>query len=246
MKLRRHAKWAYVLLAVLFAATFAAVGVGSGSNGLSELFSGVFGGGSNGTSIAGAQAEIKSHPAKGYRDLARAYETKGQTANAISALQSYVALKSKDGSAWTELGGLQLAAGSKFAARYQRAQQAAQLANPGQAFQPAGPLGQAIGTTPIDQLSSQKSSALLTRYSQQATAQYGAALQSYQKAAELRPKDALAQYNVAQAANAVGQYQIELQALKRYLKLQPNSPNRSRIEQLIKQLTPATAKKTKK
>lgn len=237
MKLRRHAKWAYVVLAVLFAATFALVGVGSGTNsGLSGLFTGLFGGSSSGKSVAAAQAEIRKHEPKGYLDLARAYEGKGQTASAISALQAYVGARPKDGAAWTELGGLQLNEGSKFASRYQQAQQAAQQANPGQAFLPSGTLGQALGTNPIDQLSTQRSSTLLTQYSQETSTEYGAALQSFQKAATLRPHDPQAQYNVAQAAQTVGQYQVELGALKRYLRLDPTSPQRSQIQSLIKQL----------
>lgn len=246
MKLRRHAKWAYVVLAILFAATFAFVGVGSGSNGLSGLFNGIFGGSSSGTSVAAAQAEIAKHPAKGYLDLARAYEGKGETVSAIAALQSYTGLKPKNGLAWTELGNQQLSLGSKYSSRYQRAHQSQQQANPGQSLLPAGTLGQILGTNPIQQLTSQKSSALLTQYSQQATSQYGAALQSYQKAAKLRPKDPQAQYNVAQAAQAVGQYQIEVAALKKYLVLYPSSPQKSQIKSLIKSLTPAAKPAVKK
>ena len=53
-RLRRKAKWVYVLLAVLFAVTFAFLGVGSGSGGLDQLFSGLnfFGGGGNSVSKA--------------------------------------------------------------------------------------------------------------------------------------------------------------------------------------------------
>jgi tetratricopeptide (TPR) repeat protein len=244
MKLRRHAKWAYVVLAILFAATFAAVGVGSGSNGLSQLFSGIFGS-SSGTSISSAQAEIKKNPAKGYRDLALAYEGKGETASAISALQAFTGLKPKNASAWTELGSEQMNEGSKLYTRYQNATSAEQLANPGQSFLPAGTLGQALGTDPITQLSTQKSSALATQYSQQASTEFGSALQSYDKAAKLRPHDPQAQINIAQSAQAVGQYQVELAALTKYLKLAPNSPNRTQVESIIKQLTPAK-KKTKK
>lgn len=236
MRLRRHAKWAYVVLAILFAATFAFVGVGSGTNGLEGLFSGVFGGSSGGKSISSAQAEIKRHEAKGYLDLAHAYEGKGQNASAIAALQAYVGLRPKAAAAWTELGGLQLSEGSKFSARYQAAQQSAQQASPGQSFAPAGALGQALGSSPIQQLSTQRSSTLLTQYSQEASTEYAGALQSFRKAATLHPHDPQAQYNVAEAAQAVGQYAVELHALEGYLKLYPSSPQRSQIEPLIKQL----------
>src|SRR5690348_18474502 len=70
MRLRRRAKWVYVLLAVLFAVTFAFLGVGSGSgSGLDQLFSGlgIFGGGGN--DVAKAQKIIKKNPnaPEGYR-----------------------------------------------------------------------------------------------------------------------------------------------------------------------------------
>ena len=78
MKLRRRAKFVYVLLAVLFAITFAFLGVGSGSSGLDQLFSNlnIFGGG-GGNSVSKAQKHIKEHPnaAPGYRELATAYES---------------------------------------------------------------------------------------------------------------------------------------------------------------------------
>jgi len=239
MKLRRHAKWAYVLLAVLFAATFAAVGVGSGSNGLSQLFSGLFSGSSSGTSIASAQAEVKKNPAKGYLELAHAYEGKGRTADAVSALQSYVGVRPKSSAEWTELGQEQLALASKFYTRYTNAQQAEQLANPGQALLPAGKLGQAIGTNPITQLATQKSSAKMTQYSEQATTEYDAALQSYQKAAKLEPKDPQAQFDVAQAALPVGNYPVALKALQRYLVLDPSTPDKGQIQKQIKELKAA-------
>ena len=87
MRLRRKAKPAYLVLAVLFAITFALLGVGSGTNGgLDQLFSGmnIFSGGGN--PVSKAQKEIKAHPnsAKGYRDLATAYEGKGDTVNAVT------------------------------------------------------------------------------------------------------------------------------------------------------------------
>src|SRR5579864_1944787 len=92
IRLRRKAKFVYVLLAVLFAITFAFLGVGSGNNGgLDQLFSGLNIFSSSGSSVSKAQKEVKDHPneAKGYRDLATAYEAKNDNANAISALQQY-------------------------------------------------------------------------------------------------------------------------------------------------------------
>ena len=97
-RMRRRAKPIYFILAVLFALTFAFLGVGSGGNsGLDQLFNGlnIFGGG--GTSVSKAQKEVQKHPTdpKGFRDLATAYEAKGDTASAISALQQYMTPRSR-------------------------------------------------------------------------------------------------------------------------------------------------------
>src|SRR4051812_29146967 len=121
-RLRRRAKPAYLILAVLFAVTFAFLGVGSGSNsGLDQLFSGlnIFGGGGN--SVSSALKDVQKHPTdpKGYRDLATAYEAKGDTGNAVSALQQYTSLKPKDAAVWSELGGLQMTQAQDYVTQYQ-------------------------------------------------------------------------------------------------------------------------------
>src|SRR5437764_13904723 len=79
MRLRRQAKLMYVLLAVLFALTFAFLGVGSGSGGgLDQLFQGLNIFHRGGASVSKAQKEVSKHPndPKGFRDLANAYEGK--------------------------------------------------------------------------------------------------------------------------------------------------------------------------
>jgi tetratricopeptide (TPR) repeat protein len=244
-RLRRQAKFMYVLLAVLFAATFAFLGVGSGSSGLSDLFSGLslFGGGNS--SISKAQKEISTNPAKGYRDLATAYEQRGDTVQAITALQSYTAIRKKDANAWAELGGLQLSQAQTFATQYQAAAASQAAAAPSQPFLPTGTFGTAIGTNPIEQAAAQAASGVTSSFYQSAVAAYQSALTSYKTVAKLRPNDANAQFQVATAAQDAGDYPTAVAALKRYLKLNPQTTQRSQIEQLIKQLSPAPAKPAK-
>jgi tetratricopeptide (TPR) repeat protein len=248
-RMRRHAKWAYVALAVLFAVTFAGLGIGSGSSGLDQLFSGlnVFGGG-GGSSVSKAEKEIKDHPgqAKGYRDLASAYEQKGDTNSAIAALESYTMIKKKDANVWAELGGLQLAQAQDYATQYQNAAAAQVAAAPSQPFLPTGTLATAIGTNPIEQAVAQRAGSSTTTLYQQATGAYSQALQSYQTVARLRPHDANAQFQVATAAQSAGQYAVAVAALKKYLKLNPETTQRAQIENLIKQLSPAPPKPANK
>jgi tetratricopeptide (TPR) repeat protein len=237
MRLRRGQKWLYALLAIVFAATFAGVGVGSGSGGLSQLYSGLFGSGGN--PVAKAQGEIRKDPAKGYRDLATAYETKGENTQAIAALQSYLALKRKDATGWEELGGLQLSQAQTFATEYQQAQQATQLADPSQPFQAVGTLGQAIGSNPLYSNASQQATTQETQLYEQATGALDDAVTSYQTATKLQPGSAPAWQELATAAEDAGNTTLALRAWKNYLKHYPNSPQRHAIEQHIKQLEKA-------
>jgi hypothetical protein len=244
VRLRRGQKWLYALLALVFAVTFAGVGIGSGGAGLQQLWTGIFGG-SGGSSISKAQDEIKTDPAKGYRDLATAYESKSQNGLAIHALQNYLAIKKNDANKWAELGALQSSQAQQYATQYSAAQQASQLANPSAPFTPGGPLAQAVGTNAAYSTATQQLTTRVSQLLQQAEAAVQGAVTSYQHATKIRPKDATLQEQLATAAVNAGNAKVAIGAWQKYLKLSPNSPLRSQIEAQIKQLrkalTPASS-----
>ena len=162
VRLRRHQRWVYAVLAVVFGLSFVLVGVGSGNGGgLSQLYTGLFGGG-GGTSVSKAQDEVKQNPAKGYRALATAYETNGDNVQAMAALKNYLRVKKSDDAAWAELGGIALSQGSQYATQYQNAQQSAQAADPSAPFQPGGTLGTAVGPNTAYQQAAQQASSRAT------------------------------------------------------------------------------------
>ena len=247
VRLRRRQKWIYAFLAVIFALTFAGVGVGSGNGGgLDQLYSGLFGGG--GSSVSKAQDEIKKHPAKGYRDLATAYETKGDNAGAVTALQSYLALKKKDADVWAELGSLELTQAQTAGTQYQAAQQASQLADPSAAFLPGGTLAQAVGTNAAYQNAAQQASAQTSALYTQFTASLSGAVKDYQQVTKIRPHSSTAFEELATVATNAGSAQVALDAWKQVLKLDPHTAQRKQIEQQIKQLEkslPASQSKPK-
>jgi tetratricopeptide (TPR) repeat protein len=241
MRLRRKAKLAYLVLAVLFAVTFAFLGVGSGTNGgLDQLFSGLNIFSSGGNPVSKAQKEIKDHPnsAKGFRDLATAYEGKGDSVNAISALQQYTTQKPKDAAAWSELGGLQLGQAQSYRTAFEAASQARQLAAPSATFLPTGQLGEGIGTNPVEQAAASQVDASVQDLQQRTQLAYTNSVASYQRAATLRPNDSNAWFQLGQTAQTSGDTATALTAYKRYLKLSPNSTFATQIRQLIKQLSP--------
>jgi tetratricopeptide (TPR) repeat protein len=241
VRLRRGQKWLYALLALVFAVGFAGVGVGSGAGGLQDLYTGLFGGG-GGSSVSKAQKEIKTDPAKGYRDLAAAYESKSDYTQAASALQSYVRIRPKDATGWADLAALEQTQAQNYAAQYQAAQQAAQLADPSTPFQPGGALAGAVGTNAAYQTSSQQATALASQLYQQATAAVTASVTDYQHATKIHPRDATLQEELAVAAENAGNLKVALSALQKFVKLSPTPSVRSQAEAQIKQLRKAIAK----
>jgi tetratricopeptide (TPR) repeat protein len=237
-RLRTHAKWVYVLLAVLFAVTFAFLGVGSGSSGLDQLFSGLnfFGGG--GPSVSKAQKYIRDHPneAKGFRDLATAYESKGDTPNAISALQQLTLKRPKDVKAWSELAGLQQSQAQAYLQDYQNAYQLQQLASPSAAFLPTGKLATAIGTNKIEEAQSSTAQAAVADSYQKVQGAYNGAIQSWTELTKLQPKNSNVWFSLGGAAQTAGDYATAIKAYTQYLKLNPEGTSAAQIKALIKQL----------
>jgi tetratricopeptide (TPR) repeat protein len=242
MRLRKQAKWVYVLLAVLFALTFAFVGVGSGSSGLDQLFSNInIFGGSSGPSVSKAQKYIQEHPndGKGYRDLATAYEGKADTAAAISALQQYTAIKRKDAKAWSELAGLQSTQAQNYLTDYQNAYYAQQLAAPSASFLPTGKLGTALGSNPIESAQTQTIQSQVNDLQQRVQLAYNSAMSSWQQVTTLQPRNSGAWLQLAQAAQTAGTTATAIAAYKKFLELDPTSSNAEQIRQILKQLAPS-------
>jgi cytochrome c-type biogenesis protein CcmH/NrfG len=233
MRLRRQAKPMYVILAVLFALTFAFLGVGSGSGGgLDQLFQGLNPFHHSGTSVSKAQQEVKAHPSnpKGFRDLATAYTT----------------LRPKDISAWNELAGQQQAQAADYLTAYRNAYQIRQDAAPSQLLQPTGKLGTAFGTNPLEQAAAQRADTAVNDLSQKVQLGYANVQSTYDRVTKLAPKDPSAWLSLAEAAQTAGDNPTAVKGYKRYLKLSPGTAVASQINQLIKQLSPAPAPKKPK
>src|SRR2546429_4384244 len=92
-RLRRHTKWMFVLLALVFAVGFVAFGVGSGSTGvggIGDIFNSVLGGSTSGTDsrIKSDQKKLAANPGDVQTaiDLSTLYQQKQQTAQALATL----------------------------------------------------------------------------------------------------------------------------------------------------------------
>ena len=241
MRLRRSTKPMFIFLAVVFALSFVLLGVGSGSSGIGDLLRGnfhLFGGGSSATSVSGAQDRIKKNPrdAAAYRDLARAYEVKGDTAKAIDTLNTYTRLRPKDTAALTELAATYLSQAD--AARKQAVAAQAAFAN-SSLFTPyptTGKLGTALGQNPITDASTTPArTAFTTAYGKMQSA-YAAAVGVYKRVAAKTPNDPTVQLQLASTAEAAGDSKTAIAAYKRFLKLAPDDPSAASVKQRIKLL----------
>ena len=251
--MRRKAKFVYFFLAILFAVTFAFLGVGSGSSGLSDLFTNINIFHHSGTSVSSAQKEIAKNPAAaaGYRKLATAYEGKGDTASAITALQQYIAIQKKDGKALSELAGLQLSQAGDFQNQYGDAYTASSW--PRRAQRSCRPGSSARRSGRIRSSSpSRRSPAGRENIGQRMSLDYADAVATYQQLAKLQPGNSNAQFQLGNTAQTAAQITgsptfnaTAIAAYKAYLKLSPDASTAAQVRQLIKALEPAPAKHKK-
>lgn len=252
-----HAKWAFVLLALVFALGFVFFGVGSGSTGISDALQNAFNfGGSGGTSISKLESKVAKQPksAQAWRDLATAYEQKQRTQDAVNALERYTALRPKDQGALAELAAQYGTLATNYANDYTNAQaQAAVVASPSSAFAPPSttPLGKAFNTAGALQdpiaaaVATLASTAQTTAYTNYQQAQQNAE-NTYRKLAALSPNDATTQIQLGQAAQAAGDSATAIAAFERFLKLAPSDPLAPRVKQALKSLKAQAAPTTSK
>ena len=246
-RLRNHAKWAYVGLAVAFVLGFVLLGVGSGSSGASDVLGSMFNFGSGGgTSVSSLQKKVEKEPknAKAWRDLATALEQKQRTQDAVNALERYTALRPKDQNALSELASQYGTLANNYATDYSNAQaEAQQHASPAAVFAPDSttPFGKAFAdpTALKDPIAAavqgEASGKQSTAYSNFQSAQRSAE-GAYQKLAKLNPSDATVQIQLGQAAQSAGDTTVAIAAYNAFLKLAPTDPLAPQVKQALKTL----------
>ena len=245
-RLRRHAKWMFVFLALVFAVGFVAFGIGSDQGtGIGDILRDSGGSSSGNLSVGDARENLKENPtsAKAKRDLATALQEDGQTDEAITVLTEYVQQQPKDEDAIRELAGLHLGRANALAREAQLAQLRASYLTFGSTF--SAPLdlgnGATIGPDPIEQAISTQASQEVSEAYAKAQASYQKAEEAYEKLVALTPRDPNVQLELAQAAQQSGNVQKAITAYERFIELAPDDPNAEIIKQQIAQLKASQA-----
>jgi cytochrome c-type biogenesis protein CcmH/NrfG len=247
-KLRNHAKWVFVLLAMLFAGGFVLFGVGSGSNGIGNVLQDWLniGQATSGPSISKLEKQTAKEPrnVKAWRDLATAYETDQRTDDAVRALERLTALTPKDTNGLQELAGQYQRQLQNLSGEASAAQAGAPAVDPS-TFQPPAttPLGKAF----VDPTALQDP--LTNALTSQVTAKIGELqikaqsiqqrlLATDKRVAALDPTNPTAQFQLAQVADGTGDRATAIAAYRRFLKLSPDDPLAAQVRQRLKQLSP--------
>jgi tetratricopeptide (TPR) repeat protein len=238
-RLRRHTKWMFVFLALVFGVGFVIFGIGATGTGIGDVLRDS-GGTSGAPSISSARERTEENPqdADAWRDLSTAYQTEGDTAQAVVALSRYVALRPKDGDGLRELAGLYLTRGREQAQAAQLAQYRASFASGSTDVIPglSAPGGQPVATDPIASAIQQQAGAEVQRLAGEAQEAYTNAVATYRRLAAVEPNDPSIQLELAQAAEQGGDRQAAISAYEKFLRLAPEDANAPIVRQQLKQL----------
>jgi tetratricopeptide (TPR) repeat protein len=241
-RLRKQAKWVFVLLALTFGLTFVLFGVGSSVGaGLSDIFQGIRGDGSGQPSVKKAEKQTTEQPKspQAWRDLATAYETESNLTGAISAWVVYTGLRPKDPEGWTQLA----TDYSQQLINQQREAQVAQLEaqtaqNTSFGPPPTSPLGRAYTNVP-DPIGQAISGSAGQRYNDALTAMQQTAakrMDAYAQVAKLQPSEPAAQLQLADAANDARNVPVAVGAYAKFIELAPDDNQVPYAKQQIKAL----------
>jgi tetratricopeptide (TPR) repeat protein len=237
-RLRRQAKWVFLLLAVIFAGGFVFFGVGSGSTGLGDLLRGnfnIFGsnsGSTNSSAVKSALKKTQAHPKdpNAWNDLASAYQTDGKLTEANAALEHVLKLKPNDIGALQRVAGFYETKAQNKETEAQNLQAQAPLSLAGVlGVSSASPIGQALSNDPTSQQLTQKAQAAFT----EANTAIQKDTDLYKRIAKLQPNDVNTQFHYAQLADITGDTAAALKAYKQVVKLAPTDPSAQQARQRI-------------
>jgi tetratricopeptide (TPR) repeat protein len=245
-RLRRQAKWMFVLLAVVFGLGYVIFNVGGTipGTGLGDVLQGL-GQSSAGPSIGDAENKIEDEPnnPEGYRDLANALQREQRTNEAVAPLTRYLQFRPKDRAALSQLAGIYLTQAQQAQDRAQRAQFQLQQVTGGDFFVPgqSSQFGQTFGTGQISQLEANRLNQQVSEGYTSAQEAYKNATRTYKGLISATPDREEANQpsiflQLGFAAQSAGEYKDALAAYRRFLVVAPDSSNAAGVRAQIKQL----------
>ena len=237
-KLRRRAKWVFLVLALAFGIGFVAFGVGTGVGGTSigDVLRDIIGQRSASGSLEDAQKKAQENPRDPDAQIAyaNALQARGQTQEAIAALEAYTSLQPKDTDALRQLANLWGALATK-AQDDQRvaAAQAAEVNASSSLANPNTPFLQDVEQNKIAQTLAEQANARATAAGQRAQQAFAREEKVFEQLTLLVPDDPSIFLSLGFAAQQANDVKSAVAAYEQFLKLAPNDPTAAQVKQQL-------------
>jgi tetratricopeptide (TPR) repeat protein len=248
-RLRRRAKWVFILLAVSFGIGFVAFGVGTGVPGTSigDVFQDFLGRRSSesGSSVEAERERAQKNPrnAQAQFDLATALQSAGRTREAITVLERYSKLRPGDAEALQQIAVLWGTLAAKARQESDQWSRIGQEVSIGRIFAPPDESAfvQALSQNQVfdgvAQLANERSADANNRALE---ASRGEAA-TWEKLSHLRADDASVFLQLGQAAIQAQDTSTAIRAWQRFLELAPDDPSAPLVRQQLKVLEAQTS-----
>jgi tetratricopeptide (TPR) repeat protein len=237
-KLRRRAKWVFLLLAIAFGIGFVAFGVGTGVGGTSigDVLRDFLGRQDTGGSIEGARKDALAHPKDADVQLAyaNALQARGRTQEAIAALEAYTALKPKDTDALRQLANLWGSVANEARQEQQVATaQATEASAASSIAVPDSDFLREVEQNKIAQTLAQQANARASAAASRASSAAGSQQRVYEQLTLLIPDDPSIFLSLGIAAQEANDAESAIAAYQKFLSLAPNDPSAAQVKQQI-------------
>ncbi|HEX5467478.1 MAG TPA: tetratricopeptide repeat protein [Gaiellaceae bacterium] len=241
-KLRRRAKWVFLLLAIAFALGFVAFGVGTGVSGTSigDVLRDFFtdsGSGAGDLDSARKTAEANPKDADAQIAYANALQAAGQSTQAVDVLQKYTTENPKDANALRQLATLWGAIAVKARNEAQRASVDAAQASLARAPAPSdSPFLQQVQQNKIADVISTDANNRASSANLRAQNAYREAAKSYEQLTLLTPDDPSVFLQLGVASQSAADYDSAIAAYDRFLELAPDDASAPLVKRELKVL----------
>jgi tetratricopeptide (TPR) repeat protein len=237
-KLRRRAKWVFLLLALAFGIGFVAFGVGTGVGGTSigDVLRDIIGQRNASGSLDDAQKKAQENPKDADAQLAyaNALQARGRTQEAIAALEAYTSLKPKDTEALRQLANLWGSLAQKAREEQQLAATQASEANASASIaNPNTPFLQDVEQNKIAQTLAEQANTRATAAGQRAQQASAREQKVYEQLTLLIPDDPSVFLSLGFAAQQANDLKSAVAAYEQFLKLAPDDPSAATVKQQL-------------
>ena len=251
-RLRRQAKWMFVLLAVVFGLGYVIFNVGGTIQGvgLGDVLQNLGQSADTGPGVDESRDKIRERPndPTGYRELATALQRENRAGEAIEPLKSYVRLRPNDRDALQQLASLHLTQARTYEEEGAAARARLTELTGGDVFAPGGSsqFGQQFGNPQITSL-------LSSDLNQQLNQSFLGAQQSYKDATSVLQQlvavtpdaeeadEPLVFLQLGQAAASAGDLKAAVRAYERYLEVAPDSATAASVRAQLPALREAAS-----